>query len=328
MLSDLTSNPLASLAPGRGGGGGGGISSASKRKRGLVTPQSARSSVSSSRRSSLASGGGLGRSSKRALVSSASWTVRDYEDMNAGGYGDGDGAMDIGDDFAGVADDGPFESGGDGSGSCSTLMEQQQEETQTKMEGDRKDGDESNDEQQMYMNKPTVDEKNRGKSNIELTNKSDGDEDSGKDGNSSAVVSTVVSPDEAMIDGSVAPMGEAAAAKPRSRFDRMKEANDITVTPGAEAALRLKPKPTMGEDTGNADKKLEGKVGGAAGGKEGMGSSYMPSLEFQGPEYALGEATSVPSAAVPSTSSWLQKVFVTDVCRVVWLGVSPFFRLL
>lgn len=263
MLSDLTSNPIADLAPGTGNSGPSSSSSSmpvSKRKRGLVTPQSARSRRSSGG-GSTASRGSIGGSARRPPVPSA-WTVRDYEDDTAasadGDYGD--------DDVGGVehfdGEDGEADATGDGDGDAAM--------------------------QDVGASVATV---------VESGEASSGAAAGGEE-KPVAAAAAVVSPE--------APGGQPAAAKPRSRFARLKETNDIEVTAAAEEALRPK-KPEIAEKDPAAA--VDGKMGGegkAAAG--GVGSSYMPSLEFQGPQYSLSEAPSTSAGSVPSASSWLQKV--------------------
>lgn len=300
MLSDLTSNPLASLAPGSGGGGG---ASAAKRKRGLVTPQSGRSSVSS-RRSSLASGvsgragAGAGR---RPPIPSTSWTVRDYEETDAAGGSDGGGAadgMDMDDDFAGVADEGPFDDGDTGASGTATAVEAQQDDSKDVKTAAAAGEQES---EAIAADKDNSDDSNKDDSISGVSAAT-----------THATAGAVSGGDEAGEVGAEGAAGAttgAPAAKPRSRFARMKENNDIAVTPAAEAALRPKP-PAIVDGAG-----VNGEGKGAEGGSGGAGgkSSYMPSLEFQGPQYALGDSVSVPTGAVPSTSSWLHKVSIYEV---------------
>lgn len=270
MLSDLTSNPIADLAPGTGGSGPSSSSSTvPKRKRGLVTPQSARSRRSSGG-GSTASRGSIGGSARRPPVPSA-WTVRDYED-DAGASADGD----YGDDNVGGVEHFDGEDDGGDAGDA--------------------DGDAA-----------MQDARAAGAAAAAAVVES-GDASSAAAGGAEKVAAAAaVSPE--------APEGEpaaaaAAAAKPRSRFARLKESNDIAVTAAAEEALRPK-KPEIAEKdpAAVAGKGGEGKV--AAG---GVGSSYMPSLEFQGPQYSLSEAPSTSAGSVPSASSWLQKVHMMHGC--------------
>lgn len=265
MLSDLTSNPIADLAPGTGNSGPSSSSSTMpKRKRGLVTPQSARS-----RRSS----GGGGGSARRPPVPSA-WTVRDYED-DAGASADGDYGDD---DVGGVEHFDGEDDGGDAGGA----------------DGDADaDGD------------AAMRDAGAAGAAAAAAVVGSGEASSTSAGGEKAAAAAV-SPE--------APEGEpaaaaAAAAKPRSRFARLKESNDIAVTAAAEEALRPK-KPEIA-DKGPAAAAAAGKGGGegkAAAAAGGVGSSYMPSLEFQGPQYSLSEAPSTSAGSVPSASSWLQKV--------------------
>ncbi|CAM9742808.1 unnamed protein product, partial [Ectocarpus sp. 4 AP-2014] len=122
-------------------------------------------------------------------------------------------------------------------------------------------------------------------------------------------LAAVVSP-ESPATVAAAPAA-AAAAKPRSRFARMKETNNIAVTAAAEAARRSK---TVEEKPAAA---------AAAVGKDGEGKgSYMPSLEFQGPQYSLSEAPSTPAGSVASASSWLQKDETGEFMRMFWLDAT------
>ncbi len=269
MLSDLTSNPIAALAPGTGVSGPSASSSASamlsKRKRGLVTPQSARSRRSSGGGGSTASrGSGTGR---RPPVPSA-WTVRDYED-DAAASADGD--------FGGGDDDDDDDAGGG---------------------FEHFDGEDAGDGDATMRDAGT--EKDAAAAAAAAVVESGDTVPAAGGGQQKPPAAAVVSPE---APGGAA--AAAAAAKPRSRFDRLKETNDIAVTAAAEAALRPK-KTDAAEKDGAAAAAADGKVNEKAAG--GVGSSYMPSLEFQGPQYSLGEAPSVPAGSVPSASSWLQKV--------------------
>ena len=261
MLSDLTSNPIADLAPGTGGSGPSSSSSTvPKRKRGLVTPQSARSRRSSGG-GSTASRGSIGGSARRPPVPSA-WTVRDYED-DVGASADGD----YGDDDVGGVEHFDGEDDGGDAGDA--------------------DGDAA-----------MQDARAAGEAAAAVVES--GDASSSAAGGAEKVAAAAVSPE--------APEGEpaaaAAAAKPRSRFARLKESNDIAVTAAAEEALRPK-KPEIAEKDPAA---VAGKGGESKVAAGGVGSSYMPSLEFQGPQYSLSEAPSTSAGSVPSATSWLQKV--------------------
>lgn len=296
MLSDLTSNPIADLAPGTGLGSSSSSSASammSKRKRGLVTPQSARSrrssaaSSSSNSSSSMASnrgstprgrsslggggsggGGGGGGGARRPPVPS-NWTVRDYEDTEAGAGGEaGD---EGGDDFDGAMNDSSINS--------TVFFDGEGEEAGG---GVQREG----------ATAAAV-------GSVQA--------DAGGDDEGGAKRSAVVSPEApGGVPGKTAgPVeGEGTGApKPRSRFARMKETNNIAVTAAAEAALRPKASPV--------EEKKEGEGAGEKGGEEAAGkagSNYMPSLEFQGPQYELSEASSTSASSVPSASAWLQKV--------------------
>lgn len=267
MLSDLTSNPIADLAPGTGSSGPSSASSASlsKRKRGMVTPQSARSRRSSTYGSTSSRGSSAGSSGRRPPVPSA-WTVRDYED-DAGASGDAD-------------DDGDVDG------------------------VQHFDGD----------NEDATGDSDAAMQDVDITGESSRS-DPGAAAAATADESGDVASEEAAAGGETkpaavspeTPAGEtAAAAKPRSRFARLKETNNIAVTAAAEAALYPKKAESIKKEPEAAAAAVDGKGGeGKAG---GVGSSYMPSLEFQGPQYSLNAAPSTPAGAVPSTSSWLQKV--------------------
>ncbi|CAN0219247.1 unnamed protein product, partial [Ectocarpus sp. 12 AP-2014] len=282
MLSDLTSNPIADLAPGNGNSSSGGPSSSSssamplsKRKRGLVTPQSARSSrsygSSASRRSSA---GGGGSASRRPPVPSA-WTVRDYED-DPGASGDG------GDDVGGFENFDGEEDPGDGD---ATMEDASDSVVAAAAENDA--GDAASD-------------------GAAATAAAGGEE--------KKELAAVVSPEPPATAAATAPAA-APAAKPRSRFARMKETNDIAVTAAAEAALRPK---TVEEKPAAPAPAVA-----AAVGKDGEGKgSYMPSLEFQGPQYSLSEAPSTPAGSVASASSWLQKDETGEFMRMFWLDAT------
>lgn len=296
MLSDLTSNPLADLAPGSGG-----LSAMAKRKRGLVTPQSRRSSLASSNLSSTSRTGGSSSRGRRPPVPSAGWTVRDYEETEAAGGSDeaagddgydGGGALDMEDDYSGVVDD-----GGQFDDKIDHAMEQDADEG--------KGG-----EKVTTTTRATITPAgSAAEADSEKDNKTAGD---GKRIEDFAVVSpdgpAASSATSASGDAAASP-GAGAAAKPRSRFARMKETNHIAVTAAAEAVLKPKPKPGVGlagRDVADAASKADGKAGD--GGGKGGSRNYVPSLDFHGPQYALNESTTTPSAAAPSTSSWLQTV--------------------
>lgn len=318
MLSDLTSNPLADLAPGNGGGSGGG-STIAKRKRGLVTPQSARSrrtplssgSMASSR-NGLSTGRGTVGAKRPPPIPKTSWTVRDYEDADVGGNDKDDDSEAIGggtfmeDDSGegGVLDDGspppPLQFNEEGGDAAMSAM------------GDEEEG-----------NRDGVGEAAGGVMGTGV-----GAKTTVVGGEGGVVVDTVVvdarnaaTAEEARSGttaAGTATAGEAAGAvaKPRSRFARMKETNDISVTAAAEAALRPKPAPLASAAAAAAVAAANGKdtEGGKSG--AGVGSGYMPSLDFQGPQYALSDAPSTPAGALPSTSAWLLKVW-----RVAEFGV-------
>lgn len=286
MLSDLTSNPIASLAPGNGHNSGPSSASSSsssastaailsKRRRGLVTPQSARSRRSSAGGGSTASRGSAGR---RPPVPSA-WTVRDYED-DAGAGGDGD---------FGDHGDGDFGDGG---------VEHFDGEEGADVAGGG-DGD---------ATMQDVGAENQSGAAAAVVESSSAASESEK----KLTAAAAVVPLEAPGDKAAAPA--APAAKPRSRFARLKETNDIAVTAAAEAALRPKAEAVEKAPvsaTGAAVATAKGGDGKATG----VGSTYMPSLEFQGPQYALSEAPSTSAGTVANASSWLQKV--RGEC---WLG--------
>ncbi|CAN0008467.1 unnamed protein product, partial [Laminaria digitata] len=311
MLSDLTSNPIAELAPGTGLGSSSSSSASamiSKRKRGLVTPQSARSrrssaassssnsssSMASNRgstprgRASLGGGGGGGGGGARRPPVPSSWTVRDYEDTEAGAGGeagdeggdDFDGAMNDSSINASVFFDGEEEGGGGRGGQCegATAAATVGGEVETGVSGD----------------------------------------DEG-DSKRAAVVSPEAPGGVAGETAGEGDGGETGAAKPRSRFARMKEANDIAVTAAAEAALRPKPVPVV-EKEKTGEEGAGGKGGEEAAGK--AGSNYMPSLDFQGPQYELSEAPSTSAGSVPSASAWLQKDETGEFMRMFWLDAT------
>lgn len=76
-----------------------------------------------------------------------------------------------------------------------------------------------------------------------------------------------------------------------------------------------------GKETCGTDQMAEGRAGDAVG--TGMGS-YIPSLNFQGPKYALSELRSILPGVVASKPSWLQKVcrcIIVYVCHVCVLYV-------
>lgn len=318
MLSDLTSNPIADLTPGTGLGSSSSSTSAmmSKRKRGLVTPQSARSrrssaaSSSSNSSSSMASNRGstprghasLGGGARRPPVPS-SWTVRDYEDTEAGAGG---------------------ETGDEGGDDFDVAMNDSSTNATVYFDGEGEGGGGQGEDA-------------AGAAAGSVESDADGDGEGG------AKRAAVVSPEaHGGISGETAGTGageggETGAPKPRSRFARMKETNNIAVTAAAEAALRPKPMPVEEKE------KEEGKEAGA-GGKVGeeaagkAGNNYMPSLEFQGPQYELSEAPSTSASSVPSASAWLQKVrwcpcsvlappvSSTSLCRVCCLCCRFFPR--
>lgn len=239
-----------------------------------MTPQSARS-----RRSSSSSAGGGGSGGRRPPVPSA-WTVRDYED-DAGAGGDDAAGGGGGDEFGGGVEhfDGGEEEYGAGAANAGDN------------DSARGDGD--------ATMQDVVEGKNGAASAVVVSTESGsaaGASAASGGGGESKPPAAVVSPE--------APTGDIpAAVKPRSRFARMKETNDIAVTAAAEEALRPKAEPV---------EKVVPVPGGEAksggGGGVGSGSSYMPSLEFQGPQYSLSEAPSMPAGSVASASSWLHKV--------------------
>ncbi|CBJ49021.1 conserved unknown protein [Ectocarpus siliculosus] len=279
MLSDLTSNPIADLAPGNGNSSSGGPSSSSssamplsRRKRGLVTPQSARSRRSyGSTASRGSSAGGGGSDSRRPPVPSA-WTVRDYED-DPGASGDG------GDDVGGFEHFDGEEDAGDGDAAMEDASD-----SIIAAAAENEAGDTASD-------------------GAAAAAAAGGDE--------KKELAAVVSPEPPATATAAAAPAAAASAKPRSRFARMKETNDIAVTAAAEAALRPK---TVEEKPAAA---------AAAVRKDGEGKgSYMPSLEFQGPQYSLSEAPSTPAGSVASASSWLQKDETGEFMRMFWLDAT------
>ncbi|CAM9333284.1 unnamed protein product, partial [Ectocarpus fasciculatus] len=283
MLSDLTSNPIADLAPGNGNSSSGGPSSSSssamplsKRKRGLVTPQSARSRRSYGSTASRGSSS-AGSASRRPPVPSA-WTVRDYED-DPGASGDGDNDI-VGDDVGGF---------------------------------EHFDGEEdANDAGDVAM-EDASDSGTAGAAAAAAANDAgDAAGAAAAAGGEEKELAAVVSPEAPAT--AAAPVAVAAAAKPRSRFARMKETNNIAVTAAAEAALR----PKIVEE-----KPAAAATAAAAAGKGGEGKgSYMPSLEFQGPQYSLSEAPSTPAGSVASASSWLQKDETGEFMRMFWLDAT------
>lgn len=256
MLSDLTSNPIANLASGNGFDS---KSTASKRKKGLTTPQSSRfrrSPISGS--ASLANAVPRGGARRSSVPSS--WTVRDYEDTEAGGIEE--------DDFRASMDDGGIDiPGGSAEEEEDVPMHDEDKPLEGKMSGPAKQA-------------AAGDAVSGGAEKVPVVSQ-ETEEDK-----------TLVAPEP--VEDS------AAAAKPRSRFARMKETNDIAVTAAAEAVLRPKPEVTdvlqpMGQGTDV--------------GKRGVvGNNYKPSLDFQGPQYELSEAPVTPAGSIPNTSSWLHKV--------------------
>lgn len=270
MLSDLTSNPIANLASGNGFES---KSAASKWKKGLTTPQSSRS-----RRSSISGSGSLanavprgraslggGDSTRRSPVPS-SWTVRDYEDTEVGPGGEVGGMEE--DDFRAAMDNGGVDIPG---GSA-----EEEEEDVAMHNGDKPlEGKTSGPAKQAAV----AEAGSGGAEKVPLVSQETEEK-------------TLVAPE---------PVEDSAkAVKPRSRFARMKETNDIAVTAAAEAVLR--PKPEVKEVLQPMGQGPDvGKVGA-------VGSNYMPSLDFQGPQYELSEAPVTSAGSIPSTSCWLHKV--------------------
>ena len=210
----------------------------------------------------------------------STWTVRDYEDTEPGPGGEVGGAEE--DDFGAAMDD----DRGD------VAVEYPEEEAYTHTHnGEKTEGGEK-------AAASVVAESGCGGSTQKVTVVSP---EGGEEEENTEVVPA------AAIDPS-------AIAKPRSRFARMKETNDIAVTAAAAAALRPKTEIKKEEEGSQAN-------GGAADtGKGGnVGSGYMPSLDFQGPHYELSEAPGTSAGSIPSTSSWLQKVRRRDDAR--WSGV-------
>lgn len=284
MLSDLTSNPIADLAPGTGNSS----AAMGKRKRGLVTPQSARSrrsslgtSGSSASSSSMPRGraslGGGGGGARRPPVPS-SWTVRDYEDTEAGNGGE-----------AGEEDDDDFNN-----------------ETGAIDFGGQDDADEEEDgvADDVAMQDQAEALPNAGGAVVsDVDGKDVGNDGDGAADEAAAVISPDAVDEPAKTVGAAA--AEAAVSKPRSRFARMKDTNDIAVTEAAEAALRPKPASVEKEAVPTGGERA---AAGAAAARAGVGSNYMPSLDFQGPQYVLSEAPSTPASSAPNASAWLQKV--------------------
>lgn len=264
MLSDLTSNPIANLASGNGFDS---KSAASKRKKGLTTPQSSRfrrSPISGSVPLANAVPRGHaslvgGDNARRSSVPS-SWTVRDYEDTEAGGIEE--------DDFRAAMDSGGVDiPGGSAEEEENVAMHDGGKPLEDKMSGPAKQAEAGDAGSGGVEKVPVVSQETE-------------------------VDKTLVAPEP--VEDS------AAVAKPRSRFARMKEANNIAVTAAAEAVLRPKPEVTdvlqpmgQGPDVGK---------GGV------VRNNYMPSLDFQGPQYELSEAPVTPAGSIPNTSSWLHKV--------------------
>lgn len=267
----------------------------------MLTPESVRSP----RRYSL--GSNLGSASlarernnaressgaRRSSNSSATWTVRDYEEDEPGAAGGDEVSME-------PATPMDYDDDDDGE-ERNRLVERHASGSSSPRLAPKFDGGGDDDDDAMVAR--------------------DGAEDDASAGNGVAAKAeelagsaqeTVLEESAASRDASAG--GESAmkeseaigGTRPRSRFERMKETNAISVTAAAEAVLRPNQDPASDKSDAAGDGGDAGK--GALKKADHPGGGYMPSLDFQGPQYSLSEAPSTPAGALPSTSSWLRKV--------------------